>query len=268
MKSGTKKIMSILLSFMMAVSVFAGTAEAKKGDDKYQKTAVKIAKDYNATHADKVQVVKTIYWTAKTKAKLKVRCIETGKKVKLKANKKVLVIQRDYHRASGVSQVKLGTNMTGYIANKYLTFKKAKATGAKGDYSRQTKLAYINGQTLKSATGYLIWISLDKQRVNVFTGSSRNWNLIKEYRASSGAGESPTLDITFKRNYTIKWKKPAVDSMTWFSSFYGSGIHRFVGAGKKNMGRKPVSHSCVRVDTKNAKWIFDNIPLKTRVWIW
>ena len=258
-----------LASFVLA-GTFAGTASARRADKELQVTAAKIAQEYNDSHPDKVETVKTLHWIARTTANLKVTVEETGEEVKLNANKKVRVIQRDYHAMAGISEIQLAEGQTCYIANKYLTWVKPKATGASGDYSVTTKLAFVNGQRIVSSTDYMIWISLDKQRVNVFTGSNRNWTLIKTYKASSGAGESPTLDNSFKttRYYHVKWKKQAVDSMTWFTSFYGSGIHRFVGPGKKNMGKKPISHSCVRVSNKNAKWIYENVPLHSRVFIW
>ena len=259
--------MVVLAAFILAAA-FSGSAYAAKADEKAQEIAARIANDYNKTHTDKVEVVKTMRWIAKLKQGVQVTTEEKQDVVKLKAGKKVNVIQRDYHREKGVSEILLPDGQTCYIPNRYLNFTQPKCTGAAGDYSDATKLAYVNGQAIQSATEYMIWISLDKQRVYVFTGSSKNWSLVKTMKASSGAGESPTLDNTFGAYYYIKWKKPAIDSMTWFSSFYGSGIHRFVGPGKYNMGKKPISHSCVRVTKANAKWVYDNVPLKSRVWIW
>ena len=39
---------------------------------------------------------------------------------------------------------------------------------------------------------------------------------------------------------------------------------------KESIGKTPLSASCVRVNEKSAKWIYDNVnvPLKSRVWIW
>lgn len=265
----------VVLAAFVLTAALSVSAYAAKADEKHQEIAKRIADEYNKAHpTEPVETVKTMSWIAKLKSKVKVTTEENGDVVKLKAGKKVTVIQRDYHAAKGTSEVRLPDGQTCYIPNRYLTFTKPVCTGAAGDYSDATKLAYINGQLIQSATEYLIWISLDKQRVYIFRGTPKNWALVAEapgggiMKASSGAGESPTLDNTFCTYYYIKWKKPAIDSMTWFSSFYGSGIHRFVGPGKYNMGKKPISHSCVRVTNNNAKWVFNNIPLKTRVWIW
>ena len=259
--------MVVLAAFILAAA-FSGSASAARADKKHQEIAARIADEYNKTHTEKVETVKTMRWIAKLTESVQVTTEENQEVVYLKYGKRVNVIQRDYHRERGVSEIRLPDGQTCYIPNKYLNFTQPKCTGAAGDYSEATKLAYVNGQAIQSATDYMVWISLDKQRVYVFTGSARNWSLVKTMKASSGAGESPTLDNTFTYNYYIKWKKPAIDSMTWFSSFYGSGIHRFVGPGKNNMGKKPVSHSCVRVTKANAKWVYDNVPLKSRVWIW
>ncbi len=261
-----------IVCFVLSATL-AGTAFAAKKDKKYQDMAAKAAADYNATHTDKVETVKTIQWIARTTSKIKVKIQETGETVKIKKNAKLRVIQRDYHAMAGISEVKIAEGQTCYIANKYLSWKKPVCTGASGDYSEATKLAYVNAMNIprrsdyKAEEEYMIWISLDKQRVNVFKGTNHNWELVKCFVASSGAGESPTLDVTFVKAY-VKWKKPTIDSMKWFTSFYGSGIHKFVGAGRKNMGKKPVSHSCVRVSASHAKWIYNTVPLKAQVWIW
>ncbi len=263
------KACAIALSCSLISGVFAGTAMADKADETYQVTAARIAQEYNAANPTApVETVKTIHWLARTTAKIKTTIQETGEEVSFEAGDNVTVIQRDYHAKAGVSEIQVAEGKTCYIANTYLKWVKALATGAQGDYSRETKLAYINNQNITSRTNYLIWISLDKQRVNVFVGSNGNWQLKKWYKASSGAGDSPTLDQGFNSYYYVKWKKQAVGSMTWYTSFYGSGIHRFVGGGQSNMGKNPISQSCVRVATKHAKWIYKNVPLKSRVWIW
>ena len=85
--------------------------------------------------------------------------------------------------------------------------------------------------------------------------------------------ESPTFDQTFVKFYSVRWKKSSVDygeykGLRYFLSVYGYGIHKWPGAVSKKIGKEPVSHSCIRLKQKNAKYIFNKIPEKTRVFIW
>ena len=167
----------------------------------------------------------------------------------------------------------LGNKTHCYIANKYLLITEPLATGAEGDYSKETKEAYVNGQTIKSSTDTLIWISLDKQRVYVFKGKSRNWKLVKTFKSSTGKASAPTLDETFKKKYVVQKKDMFVNGLQYYTFFFGSGMHKWPGSGvgmEEAIGKTPLSASCVRMKGKHAKWIFNdnNVPLKSRVWIW
>ena len=117
----------------------------------------------------------------------------------------------------------------------------------------------------------MLWISLDKQRVNVFKGSNRNWKLVKTFKASTGMADYPTLDQTFKKKYVAQKKMLVVDGLQYYTVFYGSGIHKWPGGDMAaSIGKVPMSHSCVRLKGSNAKWIFSNtnVPLRSRIWIW
>ena len=43
-----------------------------------------------------------------------------------------------------------------------------------------------------SNTKYLTWVDLNRQRVNVFTGSAGHWVLIKTYSCASGNNSTPS----------------------------------------------------------------------------
>lgn len=267
-----KLVAAAVLTLAITAGEFAGTAFAAPKDEKWTDIAAAIAK------RTRTEQVKTIQWTAKTKRKLKGTVVRNklnpkdpniGQKVKLAKGTKVTIIQRDYHEQAGVSQCMLENGEQIYIANQYLNILKPICTGRQGDYSRETKLAFVNGQNITSKTGYMIWVSLDKQRVNVFTGSSGRWTLQKTWKTSTGKADAPTLDQSFKSVYRIQKKSKEVNGLYWYSFVYGSGIHRFPGSGaSKVLGIQPVSHSCIRLKNKYAKWIFDTVPVKSRVFIW
>ena len=262
---GRKKTAVLMVICAMAIMLSASPVLAKRGDEKYLKKAQEIAEE-NGTEA-----VKTICWKARTSNGIKAPSEETGEEVTVQAGSFVKVIQRDYHEIKGISLCEVKKGVHCYIANKYLRFVEPLATGAKGDYSREAKLAYINGQTIKSNTDTLIWVSLDKQRVNIFRGKNRHWELIRTCKASTGKVDAPTLDQTFKKKYVVQKKIRNVNDLWFYTFFFGSGIHKWPGEGMKySLGKTPESHSCVRLNGKNAKWVFenDNVPLKSRVWIW
>lgn len=272
-RSVTKAAAMLLVLGITAVSL-SFSAFAKKGDEILQQKAEAIAK------ATKTTPVKTIWWKAKTTKKVKVTTIETtaqpSETVKLKKGQKVTVVQRDYHIKHGVSECQLADGRRCWIANKYLKFTKAAATGAQGDYDVETKEAFVNGMKIKGYTGdKLIWISLDKQRVNVFQDVEGKWVLIRECKCSSGSVDSPTFDQTFKSNFKIQKKEKSVSygkstGLKWYSFIYGYGMHQWKGSGKSKIGKVPLSHSCVRLKAKDAKWIYkkENCPVGTRVYVW
>ncbi|MBR1900339.1 MAG: L,D-transpeptidase [Lachnospiraceae bacterium] len=273
----------IALTLALTFVEFAGVASAKPADEKWKNRAVKIAARNPGT-----QTVRTVYWTAKLTKNVKGKAVRNtkntkdtkiGKKVKIKKGTKVTIIQRDYHEKKGVSQCMLKNGREVYIKNKYLKITKALCTGNKGDYTKETKEAYVNGtandagtKRIESETSYLIWISLDKQRVNIFNLVGGKWKWLNTYKASTGKADAPTLDRSFlsrKTAYQVQWKKEKVENLKYYTAFYGSGIHKFPSSGmSKVIGIKPVSHSCVRIPEAGAIWIYKNIPVSTRVWVW
>lgn len=277
-----KHVAVVAMTLALTFAEFAGVASAKPADEVWKNRAVTIQAKNPGT-----QLVRTVYWTAKVKRGLKGRVVRNtkntrdkkiGKKVKIKSGTKVTIIQRDYHEKKGVSQCMLKNGREIYIKNKYLKMLKPLCTGKSGDYSVATKEAYVNGTANDAGTGkissqtpYLIWISLDKQRVNVFTRSNGRWvlNTDKVWKTSTGKVDSPTFDQSFKSIFRVQKRDKSVLGLKWYTFVYGYGIHKFPGSGmNKVIGIKPVSHSCIRIPEAGAIWIFNNIPDKTRVWVW
>lgn len=264
--------MALVLSVM--VSSFSGIAQAAPKDEKWANKAAKAA---SKAHTEQV---KTIQWSAKVTENVAGTMVRNLKNpadpligktsaTKINSGTIVTVIQRDYHAAAGVSQCMLSSGGQVYIKNAYLEFLKPICTGRYGDYSKQTILGFVNNQAIKSDTKYMIWVSLDKQRVYVFKGKNRNWSLLKKFKTSTGKADAPTLDQSFKWKYVIQKKALEVNGLYWYSFVYGSGIHKFPGAGASQaLGIEPISHSCIRLRQKYAKWIFNKVPVKSRVFIW
>ena len=269
-----KRFAAMALTCLVMASSFAGAASAAPKDEKWAERAAYAAKKAGT------EQVKTIQWTARVTESVKGTTVRNlrnpsdpliGKTAETKISKgtTVTVIQRDYHAEAGVSQCMLSSGGQIYIKNAYLEFLTPICTGRYGDYSKQTILGFVNNQAIKSSTKYMIWVSLDKQRVYVFKGRNRNWSLLKRFKTSTGMAEYPTLDQSFKSKYKIQKKALEVNGLYWYCFVHGSGFHKFPGPGASQaLGIQPVSHSCIRLRQKHAQYIFKKIPLDTRVFIW
>jgi len=137
-------------------------------------------------------------------------------------------------------------------------------------YDAMTKKA----QGYSSSTGYLIMIDTDKCYVGVYQGYRGHWNRIQYWRCSCGGPSTPTVLGVFSVFQKPLWFGHAGEYRVWYATgFYSEYyIHsvlytdddyqnRFVDA---RLG-KHISQGCIRMDIKNAKWIYDKIPYGTTV---
>lgn len=204
---------------------------------------------------EKLMPVKTLSWDAVLKVKVKT------KYGKFKAGTKVLVLK------TGSKCTIVLKNRKYKISRAYLRILNAHVTSvSEGDYNTSTKIDYANKKDRKSATRYLIWVSLDKQRVNVYTGSNRKWKLIRVMRCSTGRSAATPIGT-----FVIHFKEKEYQYLTNFMEFCGSGFHMWPGMypnANQTLGRDVASHGCVRLTKKDSQWMFDNIPVGTRVVIY
>lgn len=132
---------------------------------------------------------------------------------------------------------------------------------------------YINSKNFSSKTNYFIWIDIPNQRVNIFTGSNNNWELVKSMICSTGKSYTPTVKGNFsvgaKGSYFIadggarcKWYTQIKGNYLFHSVLYDNKGERIIDG---TLG-VPVSHGCVRLATENAKFIYDSIPAGTAIW--
>jgi len=132
---------------------------------------------------------------------------------------------------------------------------------------------FINSKNMDSLTSYLIWIDLSHQRVNVFSGSNKKWDLVKSMVCSSGKASTPTVKGNFtvgnKGGYFIadggarcKYYTQIRGNYLFHSVLYDNKGNHIIDS---TLG-VPVSHGCVRLSLENAKFIYDKIPAKTAIW--
>lgn len=134
--------------------------------------------------------------------------------------------------------------------------------------SRQAMDNRVN--SLASPTGWLLAIDSTSCRVGVYKGSKGNWKNVYYWACSPGKPSTPTVKgmysvtgrgYSFGSGYTCYYWTQFYGNYLFHSVLYNQGT-RTIQDG--TLGKR-VSHGCVRLDINNAKWIYDNIPLRTTV---
>lgn len=133
-------------------------------------------------------------------------------------------------------------------------------------------------ESYSSPTKYLILVSKKSHKVAIYKGKKNSWERIKYYSCTIGASATPTPSGDF--NVGPKNGKPFhqlyFDSgkvRCWYATRVVGGINFHSVLYTQN--KKPttisngklganLSHGCIRLEIKNAKWIYDNIPKDTR----
>ncbi len=140
------------------------------------------------------------------------------------------------------------------------------------DYDQAMKVAWVNAKGFSSQTRYLIWVNRTYQRVNIFEGSAGNWTLIHEFLCGTGKPGSPTPVGEYtvwgydKGWYHSYWCEPVVR----FKTGSGYAFHsRLWNPGHQTLQDArigfPISAGCVRMYDEDVQWMYDNIPLATKV---
>ncbi|ERI95627.1 peptidoglycan binding domain protein [Clostridiales bacterium oral taxon 876 str. F0540] len=133
---------------------------------------------------------------------------------------------------------------------------------------------YVNSKSFISKTNYFIWTDLSKQRVNIFSGSNGKWELIKSFTCSSGKASTPTIKGSYtvgaKGNYFIADSGARCKYYTQISGNYLFHSILYDNKGEKIVDGRlgiPLSHGCIRLAIENAKYIYDNIPSGSLIYI-
>lgn len=236
-----KRIKKLLLLLAVMVMMVTGTGMTASA-------AVKIPA---IKPGETIQRVKTLAWTAKLKVNVKTKYgrYSAGTVVKVLKTGGVCIIELKGHKYK--------------IGRSNLLLMDALVTSKKGDYNTSTKIRFANKRKRKSSTPYLIWVSLDKQRVNVYKGKARHWQLIRVMKCSTGVGAATPVGT-----FTIGFKKTEFEYLTYYMEYSGSGFHVWPGMYpnmKQTLGKDVASHGCIRLGYKDAKWLYETIPLNTKV---
>lgn len=168
------------------------------------------------------------------------------------------------------AKVRLIDGRTGWILWSDLNIS-AKNYVQKTDYTMEQKVNFVNNKQYESTTKYLVWISLLKQKVNVFYGEKGNWKLVQSFQCSTGKNTTPTIGGVFRYQYRMN---------NWdFGSYYvnkpmifngGHAFHTLTYV-KTSGGlldarlQSTVSAGCIRMPDADVDWLWNNMPFGTTV---
>ncbi len=134
----------------------------------------------------------------------------------------------------------------------------------KNAYGDSVARTFPNKAGYTSPTNWLIWLSTYSQRVFIYKGSAGHWVLQRSFNCCTGL---------FGMETGVGKTRISGKSYTWwwnglFSAYYASHIstgafHSWPGG----FGR-PASHGCVRCPMNQAKFIYNNVPKNTTVYLW
>lgn len=129
---------------------------------------------------------------------------------------------------------------------------------------------------IESATDYLIWVDLCRQKIYVLKKSEEKWKLEKSFVCSTGKMITPTPAGLYEVQYSIPYigvqkgyrcKYALVFFRDYmFHSILFDKTGEYIKSGQYELGSK-ASHGCVRLTEKDSKWLYKHIPVKTAVWI-
>lgn len=232
-------------------------AEAPKAEPVDPNSRESIFKLVNLVEVDAVANINADVYKDLTSWKY-ITTIAEGTKVKLLRDK-----------GQKFAQIRLKNGTAGWMKYEALTISDTEYT-VKKDLAKTQKSLFVNYKEYSSETPYLIWINLERQRVNVFLGSKGHWGLAKTIICSSGTNLTPTINGEFKYQRTqsrIRFDEFYVRNfMRFFDSFAIHSIpYKYDGTPYDSTLGTPSSHGCIRVSDDDLHWLAYYIPKKTTI---
>ncbi len=140
------------------------------------------------------------------------------------------------------------------------------------DYTDAQKVGFVNSMGYESVTGYLVWVNLYTQKVNVFQGTKGDWTLVQSFPCSTGVNTNPTtIGIFSLTSLTGHWDLAGgtyVDPVMIFN-----GGEAFTSQPKDSTTREvvddtmgtPSSGGSVRMLEDDITWMARNLYVGTTV---
>lgn len=133
-------------------------------------------------------------------------------------------------------------------------------------YSKEVAEAFVNSEGFSSETEWLFWCSKWCQKVYIFKGSKGKWILQKKCKCGTGNityGDGSDQGVGFKWKIWDKDKAYKTDrGIQYYNQHYSSKWGNSIHQGSTG---KPSTHGCIALGSSAAKWVFENLPINTRV---
>lgn len=153
----------------------------------------------------------------------------------------------------------------GYVSNYYLS--DDGNTGHSIDYSEFYKdmSKFINDNNIKSSSDFCVVTDLRNKYTYIFKKDNNIWRELYKWICTIGKPQTPTIKGTFyitgrksgfgTDKYSVKYATRIKGAYYYHSILYNSA-GTYVIDGRLGMA---LSHGCIRLETSNAKWIYENI---------
>lgn len=133
---------------------------------------------------------------------------------------------------------------------------------------------FVNSQVKNKKSNYFIWVDLTRLSIYLMKKVNNEYTLIKTIDCSAGAESTPTLRGYFKikakvyKFYNTKYRAGAMYGLV----YYGNYMIHSVSIDQKgkiidNSIIRRVSHGCIRISMSDAKYLYNNIPVGSVVWV-
>lgn len=128
-------------------------------------------------------------------------------------------------------------------------------------------------QNESSNTSYLVVTDTANTSVFIYTGRRGAWTFDRAFICAPGLKSTPTRlgrftisnkGYSFGKGFTCYYYTQYSGPYLFHSILYYQDTWKVQDP---TLG-KPASHGCLRLSTENAKWIYDNIPRGTKVWVY
>jgi len=134
----------------------------------------------------------------------------------------------------------------------------------------------LNSVESTSNTNNYILVNISEQRVYIFYGTNHKWKLINTFSCGSGKAETPTITGHFSVGVKGLHFKVGTSNAPvyckYFSQIDGNYLFHSILYDKNgnvldgNLGVVE-SHGCIRLALTDAKYIYDNVPIGSAIWV-
>ena len=156
-------------------------------------------------------------------------------------------------------------DMVGYVFNYYLSDDGNRPNDLDYTYFYTDMARFIKENNIESKTNNLIVTDLKNKYTYIFKKDNGVWSQLYKWESTVGKPATPTIKGIFYINgrkpsfgtdeYLVKYATRIKDGYYYHSILYDS-TGKYIIDGR--LGQE-LSHGCIRLETNNAKWIYENI---------